>query len=134
MTAGTEDEDTRSLEKSLEGLAEIGTVISAAKDALNDDMVARMASAFSEGFTLLDRLTRNQALVRLLQNLDRPENKALLQGLSEALGKTSIEMASSTPAKGGLGNLMRQLNDPATQEGLRILATFGKHLGESVRK
>lgn len=134
MTSGSEEEDNKGLEKSLEGLAEIGTVIAAAKDALNDDMVARMASALSEGVTLLDRLTRNQELVRLLQNLDRPENKALLQGLSEALSKTSIEMSSSPPAKGGLGNLVKQMNDPDTQEGLRILAILGRNLGESLRK
>ncbi|MDE0096192.1 MAG: hypothetical protein OXN16_15305 [Gammaproteobacteria bacterium] len=134
MTSGSEEEDNKSLEKSLEGLAEIGTVIAAAKDALNDDMVARMASALSEGVTLLDRLTRNQELVRLLQNLDRPENKALLQGLSEALSKTSIELSSSPPAKGGLGNLVKQMNDPGTQEGLRILAILGRNLGESLRK
>lgn len=134
MTSGSEEEDISSLEKSLEGLAEIGTVIAAAKDALNDDMVARMASALSEGVTLLDRLTRNQELVRLLQNLDRPENKALLQGLSEALSKTSIELSSSPPAKGGLGNLVKQMNDPGTQEGLRILAILGRNLGESLRK
>ncbi len=134
MTPGSEEEDNKSLEKSLEGLAEIGTVIAAAKDALNDDMVARMASALSEGVTLLDRLTRNQELVRLLQNLDRPENKALLKGLSEALSKTSIELSSSPPAKGGLGNLVKQMNDPGTQEGLRILAILGRNLGESLRK
>lgn len=134
MTSGSEEEDNKSLEKSLEGLAEIGTVIAAAKDALNDDMVARMASALSEGVTLLDRLTRNQELVRLLQNLDRPENKALLRGLSEALSKTSIELSSSPPVKGGLGNLVKQMNDPGTQEGLRILAILGRNLGESLRK
>lgn len=134
MTSGSEDENINSLERNLEGLAEIGTVIAAAKDALNDDMVARMASAFSEGITLLDRLTRNEALVRLLHNLDRPENQALLQSLSEALSKTSLEMSVSTPAKGGLGTLIKQLNDPGTQEGLRMLAMLGKHLGESIRK
>ncbi len=134
MTSGPENENSNSLEKSLEGLTEIGTVIAAAKDALNDDMVARMSSAFSEGVMLLDRLTRNQALVRLLQNLDRPENQALLNSLSDALGKTSIEMSSSSPAKGGFGNLVKQLNDPDTQEGLRILAMFGKHLGAGIRK
>ncbi len=134
MTSGPENENNNSLEKSLEGLAEIGTVIAAAKDALNDDIVSRMASTFSEGIMLLDRLTRNQALVRLLQNLDRPENQALLKSLSDALSKTSIEMSSSAPAKGGLRNLIKQLNDPDTQEGLRILAMLGKHLGVGIRK
>ena len=134
MTSGPENENDNSLEKSLEGLAEIGTVIAAAKDALNDDIVSRMASTFSEGIMLLDRLTRNQALVRLLQNLDRPENQALLKSLSDALSKTSIEMSSSAPAKGGLRNLIKQLNDPDTQEGLRILAMLGKHLGVGIRK
>ncbi len=84
---------------------------------------------------LLDRLTRNQALVRLLQNLDRPENQALLKSLSDALGKTSIEISSSAPAKGGLGSLIRQLSDPGTQEGLRILAMLGRDTwGAGMRK
>ena len=134
MTSRSEDENDSSLEKSLEGLAEIGTVIAAAKDAVNDDMVTRVASAFSEGITLLDRLTRNQALVRLLQNLDKPENQALLRSLSEALSKTSLEMSVSAPARGGLGTLIKQLRDPGTQEGLRMLAMLGKHLGESIRR
>ena len=134
MADGAENEKDNSPEKSLEGLAEIGTVIAAAKDALDDAMVARMASALSEGVMLLDRLTRNQALVRLLQNLDRPENQALLKSLSDALGKTSIEMSSSAPAKGGFGSLIKQLNDPGTQEGLRILAILGRHLGAGIRK
>ncbi len=133
MMASAFEED-RSLEKSLEGLAEIGTVIAAAKDALNDDMVARMASTLSEGVTLLDRITRNQALVNLLQTLDRPENQVLLEALSEALGKTSLEVSTTEPAKGGLGSVLRQLSDPGTQEGLRLLAILGKHMGESIRR
>ena len=43
-------------------------------------------------------------------------------------------MSSSAPAKGGLRNLIKQLNDPDTQEGLRILAMLGKHLGVGIRK
>ena len=57
-----------------------------------------------------------------------------VRSLSEALSKTSREMSVSPPPKGGLGSLLKQLNDPGTQEGLRMLAILGKHLGESIRK
>ena len=44
----------------LEQLYELSTLVTSARDALSDEMVARMSMAFSEGFSLLDRLTRNE--------------------------------------------------------------------------
>lgn len=119
---------------SLEGLAELATLVAAAKDALTDDMVTRLAGVFSEGITLLDRLTRNEGLVRLLQVLDHPQNQALLVGLSDALTLTSRDMASAAPAKGGLVSMMLLAREPGTQEGLRMLSILGQHLSESMRE
>lgn len=119
---------------SLEGLAELATLVAAAKDALTDDMVTRLSSVFSEGITLMDRLTRNEGLVRLLQVLDRPENQALLIGLSDALTLTSRDMATASPAKGGLLGMMKLASEPGTQEGLRMLSLLGQHLSESMRE
>ena len=118
----------------LEGLAELATLVAAAKDALTDDMVTRLAGVFSEGITLLDRLTRNEGLVRLLQVLDHPENQALLVGLSDALTLTSRDMASAAPAKGGIIGIMKLAREPGTQEGLRMLSLLGQNLSESMRE
>lgn len=121
-------------ERDLEQLAELATLVAAARDALNDDMVSRMASAFSEGITLLDRLTRNEGLIRLLHILDTPEVQHLLISLSHALTKMSREFAMTPPTKGGLMCMLRLARDPGTQEGLRSLSLLGKYMDESMRE
>jgi len=120
--------------KDLQDLAELGTVISAARDALNDDIISRLASAFSEGITLLDRLTRNEGLVHLLQELDRPENQQFLVSMSNAFTEASKDLATAPPASGGIGGLIKLMRDPGTQEGLRLLSMIGARLSDSMRE
>ncbi|PVV27687.1 MAG: hypothetical protein B6D79_01115, partial [gamma proteobacterium symbiont of Ctena orbiculata] len=101
MTAQTESPQTATpvdrdeLAHELEQLSELATLVLSARDALSDDIVSRVASALSEGITLLDRLTRNEGLMRLLQVLDTPESQHLLHGLSTALSKMSRDIATS---------------------------------------
>lgn len=118
----------------LEQLYELGTLITSARDALSDEMVTRMSAAFSEGFTLLDRLTRNEGLMQLLQVLDRPESQYVLKSLADALGTMSRELATAPPAKGGLTGLLMLARQPGTQEGLRALSILGKYWNESLRE
>lgn len=118
----------------LHQLAELSTLIAAARDALSDDIVSRVASALSEGITLLDRLTRNEGLVHLLQELDRPENQRFLICLSNAFTEASRDLATAPPSKGGIGSLLRLVNDPGTQEGLRLVSMIGSHLSDSMRE
>ena len=91
----------------LSQLAELSTLIAAARDALSDDIVTRLASAFSEGITLLDRLTRNDGLVHLLQELDRPENQRFLICLSNAFTQASRDLATAAPADGGIAGMFK---------------------------
>lgn len=121
-------------ENDLERIAELASLVAAAQDALNDDMVSRLASAFSEGITLLDRLTRNEGLIRLLHILDKPEMQHLLISLSHGLTKMSREFATTPPTKGGLLCMLRLARDPGTQEGLRSLSLLGKYMDESMRE
>ncbi|MGF1643229.1 MAG: hypothetical protein ACFCUJ_06255, partial [Thiotrichales bacterium] len=114
--------------------AEFATLITAARDALSDDMVARLASAFSEGITLLDRLTRNEGLMRLLQELDRPENQHFLISVSDAFTATSRELATAPPLHGGIGGLLKLAFEPGTQEGLRLLSLLGARLSDGMRE
>lgn len=120
-------------EGNLEGLAELGTIVAAAKDAMTDDMVSRLASAMSEGITLLDRLTRNEGLVHLLRELDRPENQQFLISLSNAFTAASRDIATAPPAKGGFIGVCKLGCNPGTQEGLRLVSLLGAHLSESMR-
>ncbi|MES9847550.1 MAG: hypothetical protein ABW145_04080 [Candidatus Thiodiazotropha sp.] len=140
MTAQTESPqpantiDREELAHELEQLSELATLVLSARDALSDDIVSRVASALSEGITLLDRLTRNEGLMRLLQVLDKPETQHLLLGLSTALSQMSREIAISPPAKGGLGGGVKLAMEPGTQEGLRSLSLLGKYWSDSMRE
>lgn len=121
-------------ESDLQRIGELASLVAAAQDAMTDDMVSRLASAFSEGITLLDRLTRNDGLIKLLQILDTPEVQHLLISLSHGLTKMSREFATTPPTKGGLWCMLKIASDPGTQEGLRSLSLLGKYMDESMRE
>lgn len=134
MTTATETGADGQPRNELSDLTELASIVGAARDALSDDMVTRLSSAFSEGIILLDRLTRNQGLMRLLQVLDRPESQKLLLSLADALSSMSREIAVTEPAKGGIGGIVKLAVDPGTQEGLRSLSLLGKYWGANLRE
>jgi len=117
----------------LDSIVEAVNFIASARDAMSDEIIARLAGTFSEGITLLDRLTRNDGLMRLLQVLDRPEVQYLLVSFGDALAQMSRDLAIAPPAKGGVVGLMKIGSDPGTQEGLRSLSLLGKYWSESLR-
>jgi len=121
------------LARDIEQLSELATLVASARDAMSDEIVTRLSRVFSEGISLLDRLTRNEGLMKLLEVLDRPESQHLLIGLSNAIGKMSREMAMAPPAHGGVGELLKIMREPGTQEGLRAISLLGKHWSESLR-
>lgn len=118
----------------LQQLVELASIVTAARDAMSDDIVSRVAGALSEGIILLDRLTRNEGLMRLLQVLDRKESQQMLVALADALHAASQDVAAAPPAAGGLGCMLRVARDPGTQEGVRLLSVIGKHLSNSLRE
>jgi uncharacterized protein YjgD (DUF1641 family) len=118
----------------LQRLVEVAQLVTAARDAMSDEIVTRMAGALSEGLTLLDRLTRNEGLMHLLKVLDRQDTQYLLIALSDAVHAASQEIPAAPPATGGLGCMMRVVRDPGTQEGIRLLSVVGKHLSQSLRE
>ncbi len=134
MTDNVEKNNTAIQDIDLDGLIELGTVIAATKDALNDDMVSRMASAMSEGITLLDRLTRNEGLMRLLQMLDHPDVQCHLVSLADSVHQITRDLATAPPAAGGLGGMIGLAMKPGTQEGLRAMSIIGKYWSEGLRE
>ncbi len=118
----------------MQRLAELATLIAAAQDAMSDEIVTRLASAMSEGITLLDRLTRNEGVVHLLRELDRPENQHFLISLSNAFTEATRDIATAAPSKGGVAGILRLACEPGTQEGLRLVSLIGRHLSESMRE
>jgi uncharacterized protein YjgD (DUF1641 family) len=121
-------------ETAVNDLVEIIDLLASARDAMSDEMVTRIARTASEGMTLLDRLTRNEGLMGLLQVLDRPETQYLMTSLADALGRMSQELATAPPARGGYVGLLRLAREPGTQEGLRALSLLGKYWNDSLRE
>lgn len=121
------------LTRDIEQLTELATLVASARDAMSDEIVTRLSRVFSEGISLLDRLTRNEGLMKLLEVLDRPESQHLLIGLSNAIAKMSREIAMAPPAQGGVGELVKIMREPGTQEGLRSISLLGKYWSESLR-
>lgn len=120
-------------EGDLQRLVEFAQLVTSAQDAMSDDIVNRLASAVSEGITLLDRLTRNEGLIHLLRELDRPENQAFLICMSNAFTNASRELATTPPTGGGLGGLLKLVSDPGTQEGLRLLSMVAAGMSKGLR-
>jgi hypothetical protein len=134
MTASTDTAAAPGINASdMSQLAELATLLSAARDALTDDIVIRLASAFSEGMVLLDRLTRNEGLIHLLRELERPENQRFLIAMANAFTEASRDLAVKPPARGGIGCLLRTASDPGVLEGLRLMSLVGAHLSQSLR-
>lgn len=118
----------------LQRLVEVAQLVTAARDAMSDEIVTRMAGVLSEGLTLLDRLTRNEGLMHLLKVLDRQDTQYLLIALSDAVHAASQEIPAAPPAVGGLGCMMRVVRDPGVQEGIRLMSVIGKHMSHSLRE
>ena len=118
----------------LQRLVEVAQLVTAARDAMSDEIVTRMAGAMSEGITLLDRLTRNEGLMHLLKVLDRQETQNLLIAMSDAFHSASQEISAAPPAIGGLGCMMRVVRDPGVLEGIRLMSIIGKHMSHSLRE
>ncbi len=132
LAAGADDSDDRAGD--LSQLYELATLVTSAKDAMSDEIVTRMSSAFSEGISLLDRVTRNEGLMRLLRALDRPETQLLLSSLADAISTMSRELATAPPAKGGIVGMVQLAREPGTAEGLRMLSLLSRHLTENLRE
>lgn len=133
MTNQNENPLGSTSESDLQRLVEFAQLVTSAQDAMSDDIVNRLASAVSEGITLLDRLTRNEGLIHLLRELDRPENQAFLICMSNAFTQASRELATTPPTGGGIGGLFKLVSDPGTQEGLRLLSMVAARMSNSLR-
>lgn len=121
-------------EASIASLMEMLNLLASARDALSDDIITRLAGAVSEGLTLLDRLTRNEGLIYLLQELDRPENQKFLVSMANAFTEASRELATTPQAKGGMVCALRLVKEPGVLEGLRLVSMIGARLSKSMRE
>lgn len=115
-----------------EQLSELEVLLSAAKDALSDDMVTRLSSALSEGISLLDRITRNEALMQLIRELDRPENQRFLMSLSNALSASNKDFIDTPAEKGSALKMYRLMREPGIYDMLQLVSLFAKHFSNNM--
>lgn len=121
-------------EPTIATIVELANLLAAARDAMTDEMVGRLAAAVSEGLNLLDRLTRNQGLVYLLHELDRPENQRFLVSMADAFSHAGREIAATPQAPAGILSLLEIIRGPGVVEGLRLLSLIGGKLSENLRE
>lgn len=106
----------------------LSRVIAAAEDSLSDDMISRLTLVISEGLSVLDQLTRNGSLERVLQVFLRPEVQDVFVRFGEALAKANQEFDNMPHPKGGFAGLWKIGTDPGNQEAIQFMGLFGKHL------
>lgn len=127
----------------LERISQLARVYCSAQDALNDEMVGRIAETVGEGLSLLDRLNRGGA-GRLVEMLARLESTGSLERIANTLPEllNRLEMIAGlfacleeaatksrdTPAAGGVGNLWRLMTDKNTVKSLQFLLNVSQQM------
>jgi uncharacterized protein YjgD (DUF1641 family) len=107
----------------LDTLVELSSAISSAQDAMTDDIVTRLAAAIGEGMILMDRLTRNEGLMSLMQALNEPAMQEMLERLGSALGSSADDQENQDVRRvGGYSGLIRMLKDPDVQSAIYQMA------------
>ncbi len=116
----------------LKEMSELETIACAVKDALSDDMITRLSSTMSEGISLVDRITRNEALMRLIRDLDRPENQRFLNSVSAALSSSNKDFLDKPINKGSALKMYRLIREPGVYDMLQLLSSFSRHFSSSM--
>lgn len=114
----------------LDRVVSVARLLGSASDALSEDIISRLAETAAQAMVLMDRVARNDSLLHLLSMLERPESRRLMEGMGDALAATCQELEGTAPAKGGVGGLLHVAKQPGTQEGLKVLGVFTKHLSQ----
>ena len=117
------ESDSVNESNNLDNLVELSSAISSAQDAMTDDIVTRLAAAIGEGMILMDRLTRNEGLMSLMQALNEPAMQEMLERLGSALGTPADGQENQdAPRVGGYSGLIRMLKDPDVQSAIYQMA------------
>lgn len=115
---------------SLDRMVGIAHFVGAVEDSLSDDIVNRLSLVATELAALVDKLSRNEGFLRLIDLLSNEETQETLIGLIGALSTARSETATAAPSKGGLGGALKLLSDPATQDAMRFMASLSRQLNK----
>ena len=140
--------------------AEVQQVVAAARAALTDEMVSRLATTAGEAIDLMDQVNRAglaraiPAIAEMVNNgdLNRVARLArvyasaedaltdemvgrlaetIAEGMLEPLDSAAADTARAPRAAGGFGGLWSMMRDPDNQDALRYLINVGKAMRAS---
>ncbi len=116
----------------LERIIRLARVVSAAQEALTDEMVSRLIELVSNAMTLLDRVNRTglddlvTALPDMVSMFNHLQQQHLVDDLMDSVEAGTALAKTSKPASGGLKGLWAIAREPETQETLRFLLLASK--------
>lgn len=131
----------------LQRIVDIARTVAAAEDAMNDDMVGRLAQMGAGALNVIDRLNRS-GVERLIDILDKLHNSGSLDILADRLprmiehielvdrlagclsqGARDAEQLPLPP--GGVMAMLRLMGDAENQAALQFLVSVGKRMRAS---
>jgi hypothetical protein len=112
----------------LDRLVGVGRLFAAMQDSLSDDIVNRLALVVTGLASLVDKLSRSDGFLRLIEVLGREEVQSALLEMAEAVTAAKSETKKLGPSHGGMRGLMRLARDPGAQDALRFVALVSRRL------
>ncbi len=133
----------------LRRVADLARLVGAAEDAVNDDMVGRLAEMAGEAISVVDRLNRS-GVGRLVEVLEKLDSSGGLDILAETLPKATeqlsllhdmgaclehaIQEVKTKPSSGGITGLLKMFRNRDNQDFIRFVLVFGRQLKERCLK
>lgn len=131
----------------LQRIVDIARTVAAAEDAMNDDMVGRLAQMGAGALNVIDRLNRS-GVERLIDILDKLhssgsldiladrlprmiEHIELVDRLAGCLSQGAQDAEQLPPPPGGVMAMLRLMGDPDNQAALQFLMSVGKRMRAS---
>jgi len=115
----------------MERLVNLARFFAAVEDSLSDDIINRLSIVATEMASLVDKLSRNNGFMRLVDILGREEVQCGLVDVAESVYTVKKQSADLPAAKGGFGGLLKLAMDPGTQDALRFLSMVSKQLRQN---
>jgi hypothetical protein len=108
----------------LDRIVALARVVGSAQDALNDEMVTRLAGLAADAVSILDRVTRNGFIDRWLALADRAERSGLVPDFMTAVDVAVKDMETTPRPQGGIGGLWTLMRQQSTQQAYQFAITL----------
>ncbi|MGD0184860.1 MAG: hypothetical protein ABSC25_06365 [Roseiarcus sp.] len=108
----------------LDRIVALARMVGSAQDALNDEMVTRLAGLAADAVSILDRVTRNGFIDRWLALADRAEKSGLVPDFMTAVDVAVKDMETTPRPQGGIGGLWTLMRQQSTQQAYQFAITL----------